>query len=130
MSFDRTASDEVRRLVDEYCSTQRNPSLPKFLARGPFSLKDSSKSDVSNKPGCYAIYGDGGQLRYIGMSLANVGDRIGSHFSAATQRSTFWQDGPPAGFIDVVEVLNPWEAPSLEQYLISRTREIVHKATP
>lgn len=125
---DMSGSNEVRRLVDKYCSSERHPGLPKFSTHGPLTLSQLWKSNAANVPGCYAIYGDDGRLRYIGMSLTNVGDRIGSHFSAGTQKSLFWADGPQATFIEVIEVANPWEAPSLEQYLIAHTRDVVYKA--
>jgi len=116
---------EVRRLVNEYCSTQRHPSLPKFVVHGPFAVDDLWKSDASNRPGCYAIYGEDGSLRYVGMSVDNVGNRIATHLSAATQRSLFWRQGSPARHVDIIEVTQPWEAPSLEGYLIDRTASLV-----
>jgi hypothetical protein len=35
--FESADSKEVHRLVDEYCSTQRHPSLSKFIVHGSFT---------------------------------------------------------------------------------------------
>lgn len=122
-----SASEEVRRWVDKYCDSERHPGLPKFTVHGPFRLPDLWKSNVANLPGCYAIYGENGRLRYVGMSLTNVGNRIGSHFSPATQSAEFWAQGPRATFVEVIETANLWEPPSLEQYLITNTRDTVYR---
>ena len=104
-------SKKLRQLVNDYCSTQRNPSLPRFLVHGPFTLDEVWKSDASKKPGCYAIYFEDGSPPYIGMSETKVGDRIAKHFSTKVQRSSFWHS--PARHVDLIEVTQPWEAPSL-----------------
>jgi hypothetical protein len=114
---DEFARTEVRRLVDEYCTTKRHPSLQTFTIHGPFTLDNLWESDASNGPGCYVIYGRNGSLRYIGMSLTNVGNRLGTHLSEATQRAPFWRQGSPAHSVDIIKVEQPWEAPSLEAYL-------------
>ncbi len=118
---DPTACREIRRLVDEYCATQRHPSLPSFVVHGPFNRESAREIEASRGPGCYAIYGADGFLRYIGMSLAAVGTRSETHFSKATQLAPFWQRGSPARFVDVIEVRERWDAPSLEEYLNTKT---------
>jgi hypothetical protein len=125
---DMSGMERTRRWVDKYCSSERHLGLAKFTVHGPFTLPELWKSNAANKPGCYLIFGENGRLRYIGMSVTNVGDRIGSHFSPATQQSKFWADGPRPKFVAVIEVVNPWEAPSLEQYLITHTDDIVYRA--
>ncbi len=111
----------VRRLVAAYCSAERSPTLPPFVVHGTFTLQTVWESAAASGPGCYVIYGMDNTLRYVGMSLSRVGNRIASHFSAATQRSTFWRQGSPAHYIDIIEVFRPWEALSLEGYLIEGT---------
>ncbi len=106
-----SASEEVRRWVNNYCSSERHPRLGMFSVHGPFTFPQLWNSNAANLPGCYAIYGDDGCLRYIGMSLTNVGDRIGSHLSLGTQQSPFWAQGPKATFVEVIEVVNPWGRP-------------------
>lgn len=112
----------VRRLVAAYCSDERNPKLRPFVVHGMFTLDTVRKSSPANLPGCYVIYGVDQTLRYVGMSLSRVGSRIALHFSPATQQSPFWREGSPAHYIDVIEVFRPWEALSLEGYLIEATR--------
>jgi hypothetical protein len=113
-------SRSVRLLVNEYCSGWRNVSLPKFVVHGPHTLDGWRKADASSKAGCHAVYDVDGSLRYIGMSLTNIGNRLGTHLSEATQRHPFWQQGP-AYYVDIIEVTQPWEAPSLEAFLYAKT---------
>jgi hypothetical protein len=115
-----TDRDRIRRLVDEYGSTQRHPCLPKFVVHGPFTFESVWQSDATNGAGCYVIYGKDGSMRYIGMSTRSVGSRIGTHFGPAAQRSLFWKQGSAAHFIDIIEVTNSWEGPSLEDCLVSK----------
>lgn len=117
----------VRRLVATYCSEERNPTLRSFVVHGMFTLDTLRKSTSANLPGCYVIYGVDRTLRYVGMSLSRVGNRIDSHFSAATQQVPFWRQGSPAYYIDIVEVFRPWEAFSLEGYLIEATARSAEK---
>jgi hypothetical protein len=121
---DQALSNEqqrLRHLVEEYCNIQRNPSLPKFTFHGPFKMPADLSGSDAEKPGCYVIYRRNNQSPYIGMSLSGIGYRIRSHFSAATQKSAYWDKGP-AHFFEIVPVFNTWEAPSLEQYLIEHAR--------
>lgn len=111
----------VRRIVANYCFMERHPTLPAFVVHGMFTLGTVWKSACASGPGCYAIYAVDGTIRYVGMSLNRVGNRIASHFSPAVQRSPFWRQGLPAHYIDIVEVFRPWEALSLEGYLIEKT---------
>ena len=108
---------EVRRLVHEYCSTQRNPSLPAFIVHGPFTRADVWNSDASRKPGCYVIYGEDGSVRYVGEFESEIGSRIANHLSPRVQQSAFWQLGSPPSHFDLIEVVELSEAPSLEAYL-------------
>ena len=118
LKMDMASSDAVRRCVESYCANERHPNLPRFKIHGPLKYEDIWKLNAVNLPGCYVIYGENGAFRYVGMSLTNIGNRISSHFSDATQKSPFWAQGPKARFVDLIEVIKPWEAPSLEQYLI------------
>jgi hypothetical protein len=122
-----SSSDEVRRIVDVYCSRERHPELHKIKLHGPFVYADLQNWEAAKRPGCYAIYGEDGTLRYIGISLTNVGERIVSDFSPSSQKSDFWARGPKATYIELIEVVNPWEAPSLEQFLVSHTEEVWQK---
>lgn len=66
----------VRRLVATYCSDERNPTLPPFLVHGMFTLNSWEKAVPASGPGSYVIYDLEGTLRYVGMSLNRVGNRI------------------------------------------------------
>jgi hypothetical protein len=120
--FESADSKEVRRLVDEYCSTQRHPSLSRFIFHGPFTRDSLWKTDVGNRIGCYVIYGIDCSLRYIGMSGNKIGTRIAKHLSPDVQQSPFWQRRSPAHFIEIIEVFQAWEPYSLEQYFTIKTK--------
>ena len=129
---DMSASNRLRQRVEKYCASERHPALDRFSVHGPFKYRDlwnPAPQRFLERPGCYAIYGVGGELRYIGMSITNVGSRIASHFSGPTQRAEFWTSGPVATFVEIIEVTNPWEARSLEEYLITQARDMVPTAT-
>lgn len=111
------AARDMRRVIREYCTARRNPSLPPFRLHGPYARDQVWKSDAVSKPGCYVIYGSDKKVRYIGMSTTAIGSRITTHLLPATQRSPFWMNGSPPAFFDLIEVSQPWEAPSLEAYL-------------
>ncbi len=129
---DMSGSERLRQWIEEYCASERHPALSRFSVHGPLTyneLWNPASPKFLERPGCYAIYGSGGELRYIGMSVTNVGSRIASHFSGPTQRAEFWANGPSATFVEVIEVINPWEAPSLEEYLITHARDVVYKVS-
>ncbi|MGH7096207.1 MAG: GIY-YIG nuclease family protein [Stellaceae bacterium] len=71
----------------------------------------------SSKPGCYALYYDDGDLLYIGKSSNAVGFRLWNHFK---QSKANWVMS--VSFVQIVEVQEPFEAPSLEEYLIRELR--------
>jgi hypothetical protein len=103
-------TSKVREIVEEYCSTQLHPSLPRFKVHGPFTRDALWKSEVVGGPGCYVIYSKDGSLLYIGMSVSNVGKRIGRFLSAQSTRL-------PPHYFDVIEVTYMWQPPSLEEYI-------------
>ena len=123
---DKSASERLREWIDTYCATERHPAWAKFSVHGPFNYPDlwnSPRPQLLEQAGCYVIYGAGGELRYIGMSLTGIGDRLAVHFGAPTQTAEFWANGPKATFVEAIEVISPWEPPSLEAYLVARARE-------
>ena len=71
--------------------------------------------------GCYAFYGDSGDLLYIGKaSLADLGSRLSCYFlpdqTRAIPKAKGWSFPPQ--FLQTVRVNERYEAPSLEEYLI------------
>ena len=120
---DSADSRGVLRLVEEYCSTQRPLSLPKFTIHS-HTHKSWRHTPCSAKAGCYALYAEDGSLIYIGKAShgAWIGRRLSIHFDPI-------RDGVPEGhrwsgraprFVHIIEVVEPFEAPSLEEYLQSR----------
>jgi hypothetical protein len=111
------SSTELRRLVDQYCATERNPSKTKFSVYGPMKKDDVWKHPASEKAGCYVVYGADGSWLYTGKSETQLGGRIANHLTERVQRSAFWQQQSPATYFDLIEVVEPWESLSLEGYL-------------
>jgi hypothetical protein len=111
------AAKWIRQLVASYCSNERHSERPPFVVHGPYIPGEIWGAGTSNGPGCYVIYGEDKSVRYIGMSMESVGNRIASHLSPATQRSSFWANGSPPALVDIIAVGHGWEAPSLEAYL-------------
>jgi excinuclease UvrABC nuclease subunit len=112
--------EEIRRLVDKYCMTQRNPSLPKFTIHAHTHTPNKWRtSPEAAKAGCYVFYDESGVLRYIGKASmgATIRSRIDVHMAhAARDPKHRFRKWPPAN-IDIIEVVEPFEAPSLEEYL-------------
>ena len=120
-----TAREEVRRLVKDYCSTERHPSLSPFRIFGPYSKETLWQTEVNDGPGCYAIYGENGSLIYIGASETGIRSRVPSHFSKSVQQAEFWKGQPsPAKSIDLIFVTQRWEPLSLESYLTIKTKTL------
>jgi excinuclease UvrABC nuclease subunit len=69
----------------------------------------------SYKAGCYALYAQDGDLLYVGKAslFRSVGSRLWHHFQKS---SAAWM--PNTALVQIVEVAEPYEAPSLEEYLI------------
>lgn len=103
-------------MVDAYCS-RRHPELPKFILHGPYTPTDWRGAEACNRPGCYVIHREGSPR--VGKSAIRVGDRLNIHLSPGTQAIDYWQKGPPKS-IDIIEVQEPWEAASLEEFLEAR----------
>lgn len=113
---------EVRRLVEEYCSKQRHPSLPEFTIHGHHTLESWWQTPFSAKAGCYAIYGQDGVLLYIGKASLNAstGSRLAAHLRHI---SPAWAQNPPH-YVDIIEVSEAFEAPSLEEFLLMKIKTL------
>ena len=116
--------DSLRAKLDEYSRTYRHPNQRAFCVHGPFKIERYKKGtwegmEISYKPGCYAIFSENGELLYIGKASAGrkVGDRLW-RFSRKNPPS--WL--PDIALAQIVEVQQPFEAPSLEEYLIQALR--------
>ena len=109
------SSAEVRRIVNEYCQTQRHPSLPPFVVHS-HNLTSWWGTPPSAGPGCYAIYGSDGALLYIGKASLNAstGSRLAAHLRHVRPS---WIATPPT-YVDIITVAFAFESPSLEEYLL------------
>lgn len=108
---DMTGIEEFRRLVAEYCRR----FCHSFVVHDLHTRESWAPMPVSDKPGCYALYTATGQLLYIGKASNSrkIGHRLYHHL---TQSQAAWV--PSVSFVQIVEVSEPFEAPSLEEYLI------------
>ena len=111
------SSAEIRTLVAEYCHTQRRPSLKPFIVHA-HNLSSWWRTPLSAGPGCYAIYGSDGSLLYVGKASlkASVGSRLAAHLRHVRPS---WSATPPT-YVDIIEVMEPFESPSLEEFLLMR----------
>lgn len=112
--FDLSASEHIKSFVGEYCATQRHPNLQPFIVHGLYTLQSWCGTKPSYRPGCYVIYGEGGHALYIGKASLNAstGSRLAAHLRHI--RPT-WET-PQS--VHIIEVLEPFESPSLEEYLL------------
>ena len=124
MIIDSKDSREVLGLVDEYCAARRHPSLPPFTVH-THTYKNWCGTPHSAKAGCYAIYTEDGRLIYIGKASVKscVGNRIDCHLTqekgADPDETHRWYRRAPR-LVQIIEVTEPFEAPSLEEFLQSR----------
>lgn len=73
--------------------------------------------------GCYLFYSESGDLLYIGKAslMSSLGARIASYYGRAPDyplKHSGWTSSP--SYLLIVKMNEPWEAPSLEEYLIAK----------
>src|SRR4051812_48240392 len=70
--------------------------------------------------GCYVFYTETGTLLYVGQaSLNTLGSRLYDHFRRDPRQGIFMRKwSTPPRFLQTICVHEPFEAPSLERYLI------------
>ena len=114
LEFDTSPSETLKQLVARYCATQRHPDLKPFIVHGLHTLESWWKTNFAARAGCYAIYGQDGRILYIGKASLNasIGSRLAAHLRHV--RPT-WETPK---FVHLIEVAEPFEAPSLEEYLL------------
>jgi excinuclease UvrABC nuclease subunit len=99
----------------------------------PFDLTKSWRDNITLQnaeyPGCYFLFDKDHRLLYIGKASmgSSMGARVASHFwwdkPAGELRATkvHWlASEKPAKWLRTVVVKKAWEAPSLEEYLITK----------
>jgi hypothetical protein len=106
-----SAAEALRQKVVEYFSRHR---LSEFKVHD-HDIKSWEGTEASYKPGCYAISPEGGNLLYY-IGKASLGATVGSRLVRFRYKPPTWL--PVPAFVQVVEVSEAFEAPSLEEFLI------------
>jgi hypothetical protein len=112
---DMTQAYAVRQFVDGYCKKHQHS----FITHDIHTKLSWEGKLESYRPGCYALYTASGELLYIGKAsnTRSVGTRLWHHFRKS---SAPWM--PTVAFVQIIEVSEPYEAPSFEEYLIRETQ--------
>jgi hypothetical protein len=112
----------LREYVAIYCGKYRNPQLEPFVVCEPHNMKSWYRTPEASKPGCYVFYSDAGEVLYIGKAslTRDVGDRLAAHDYRKPRAS--WRK--QAAFVQFVSVSEAFEAPSLEEFLLTRLSPI------
>jgi hypothetical protein len=129
--------DDIRSLIDEYCSRYRKAGLPRIDPGDLYSLnpdEDPTKPSwpdewpFANRPGIYAIVSNG-RVLYVGKaSQQSIGRRLGSYFQYGPNRTCrlkskhVWTASPTHVAIWAVPEETFFEASALEEFLIGRLK--------
>jgi excinuclease UvrABC nuclease subunit len=122
-------SPKVQQAIDDYC--RKYAIQPSFPLSEPYHLAREWKAKTiphADRCGCYFFYDEEGHLLYIGkVSLSHTLGRRTTHYfrwdaeaSVPVPKDSGWT-APPA-WLQTLCVNEPYEAPSLEEYLIHRLR--------
>lgn len=118
-----TDEPRVTEAIGEYASRYLGGEKPE-LSKVYHLQKDWISTSIPNatSAGCYFFYDEAGLLLYIGKAslLSNLGKRIDSYFRWTGSELNAIHDGwiRPPFYLQTVAVSQPWEAPSLEEFLI------------
>lgn len=122
--MDLNSADNQRLLaaLDDYVTNHRHPARRPFLMHDPCTMSSEGikgsweGTDPSWKAGCYAIFSQEGSLLYIGKASnsKSVGDRL----VRFRYKASAWAEKP--AYVRIIEVVESFEAPSLEEFLIGR----------
>lgn len=108
-------------LVQKYMREYRNPDLPPFKVWPTRYAMDAwYHTPESAMFGCYVFYSSTGEVLYIGKASlkATMGSRLAAHDRKIPRAQ--WRE--KAHFVQFVSVSEPFEAPSLEEFLILQLR--------
>jgi hypothetical protein len=118
----------LEREISEYC--KRYSIIPNFPTSNPWDIETGYREnrqfpDVGSA-GCYAMYAADGELLYIAKAW-ELGSRLASYFlgirsltPGATRPEHTWTKPPK--YLQTIKVREPFEAASLEEYLIQKIR--------
>jgi excinuclease UvrABC nuclease subunit len=125
-----------QQTIDEYCQLH---GLAPFKLSEFYDLQRDCKQQYPNcgSPGCYLFYNATNELLYIGKtSLRNtLGSRISAHICWNSERSLLVPKEPESWskygyglprYVQTVATRHPYEAPSLEEYLIDKLQPLLN----
>ena len=115
MALDSQDARNLRATVNRYSAEHRHPGRPQFVVHEPHTMASWEGTDVSFKPGCYALYSSDGELLYVGKA-SNM-KSVGSRLVRFRYNPPKWDPTPE--IVQIIEVIEPFEAPSLEEFLIA-----------
>lgn len=107
--------------VRTYEQVHKHPSRPAFIVHeaetaGDKDVKGSWEgTNPSFRPGCYVLFSDTGAILYVGK--ASHGMTVGHRLVRFRYKGSDWPQKP--AYVRIVEVTDAFEAPSLEEFLIS-----------
>lgn len=125
------SEDDMRTLslVRSYGQAHRHPNRPALVIHGPYELggKDVKGAwegtEPSYRPGGYILFSENGELLYVGK--ASHAKSIGSRLVRFRYKESEWPTRP--AFVRIIEVPDAFEAPSLEEFLISKLQPRFNK---
>jgi hypothetical protein len=117
-------ADRLQSKITWYC--EKYNILPPFKLSEPYDVDSVSKERYPNsdRPGCYAIFTASDELLYIGKASNNnvMGFRLGAIWHLNADKIAYIPRGDWGGkkpqIIRTIPVNEPYEAPSLEDFLI------------
>lgn len=123
------STERFKEQVSAYCKLYC--IAPVFPISCPWDIEVGYQRNLqfpdAGAAGCYAIYSEDGDLLYIGKaSVKNtLGRRLDTYFMGVRSPTPGGPKGnwkSPPKYIQTIRVNEPFEAPSLEEYLIKNLR--------
>lgn len=127
LRMEKRGDIQVRRKVQSYCA--QYGILPTFQSTGPYLLEQLAEFWRSSQfAGCYVFYSDDLDVLRIGKaSITNTIERRlrqrfrydhkAENWTHCTREKAVWTNS--IRFVEAIAVNKPYEAPSLEEFLIS-----------
>jgi hypothetical protein len=125
--------ESVEKCVKDYETTYRHPDLPQFTVNRLYDLpvewQENTFPDADGR-GVYVFYDEDKKLSYIGKASWNntLGARIADYFRRDPDSvlkpapGHNWTRFPR--FVQTIRVSEGFEAPSLEEYLVTTLRPV------
>ena len=132
--------------LEYYCVHYRGPNMPKLVISGLYDLFPSSNSNACEyrwpddwpfveSPGVYFIFDADMQVLYIGKASMNswFGNRLHTYFQfgsdkeCVVQNRDSWNGDPRFVAVIPMDQKYRFEAPALEEYLITKLKPIDNK---